>query len=176
MTEPRPRANLFVYKPGIDDDMRVVQWFMRMREDGDLDGLLMADSQSPSALLQMIAPPKFLFYDTDVDNHIKVALWGEQLMSGVFVGYWIRRDRRHSIASLDFLLRAYEFMLERVPAVMGVTKQAKLLKTHERLGYTILGQVPGLFGGEDAWIVCLTRDGFAKALPRFRRVASTLEG
>jgi len=88
--------------------------------------------------------------------------WFEPVMDGAFAGLWVRADRRRTHAALEAVEAFLATGLARWPVLIGVTKQEKLLPAHVRLGYTVLGAVPGLWGGEPAWVVTLTQEGFDK--------------
>jgi len=157
-----------LYIGSADDDILVAQWWLRMSQDGDLPALFTRDSQTIGALYRIIGRPKVLVYDRDAAG-IWFAMWAEPVLSGLFTGLWIRRGRRRSHEALALTLDTYAWYFTQVPVIFGITKQEKLLRPHRRLGYTILSRVAGLWDGDPAWIVELTRERFAETLRRHRR-------
>src|SRR5689334_10422908 len=141
----RETPKLKMYVPDRDEDLRLILWWRKMERDGDLEMLFVPDSRKPSDLLDMMKPPKVLLYALDADGDIWFAMWGDQLMSGVFLGAWLAKERRQSRSGLEALLLGWEYFLTHVPVVLGVTKQERLLKEHAKLGYTVLGKVPAFF-------------------------------
>lgn len=141
------------------EDYLLAQWWVEITLDGSRDQLFVP----PTTLGQMLA-----YFQNDVsliyerDDRLWFAMWFTPMFSGLSASLWCRRDRRGSRAFIAAAEWAYETALQAVPVLLGVTTQPKLLKVHERLGYTIVGSVPGLIDGKMAWIVALTRDGWQR--------------
>lgn len=159
------------YSATAAEDLLIARWWARMYADGDIERLFTRDGQTLASLLRIVGPPKLMFYAQDAEG-IWFAAWFEQLFNSLVAGLWIRRDRRTSIGGLDAWLGVLEVGLKVSPTILGITKQEELLPGHRKLGYTVLGQVPGMWDGEPAWIVMLTREAFAKTLARYRRTAA----
>lgn len=159
--------SLQFYRGTADEDLLIAQWYLRMVNDGDLPHVFSRDSWTLSALFRIVGPPKVLTYETDAEG-IWFAFWAESFMNAVMTGLWIRQGKRSRLGLYNFLDVA-AFHLARVPTIFGITKQEKLLELHENLGYTVVDEVAGLFDGETAWLVKLTRPALAKTLERWRR-------
>lgn len=54
----------------------------------------------------------------------------------------------------------YQFAFEFVDNILGTTWQEKLLTVHQKLGYVIVGAIPGLFGHAVVYYVHLTKERF----------------
>ncbi len=165
---------LLPYVASRDTDLLIAHWWAKMERDGDLPDLFIASSQSLGALYRIIGPGKTLLYGVDISG-IWAAFWFEPMMSGVFMGAWVAREHRHTRRALDAILQAWELALIHHTVVIGITRQYEILSEHERLGYTVLGLLPGIWDGKDAWAIALTRTAFVKTLARFRRVSARLE-
>lgn len=161
-------CGLTLYTGTADEDVLVGRWYMQMVADGDLDGLFTRDSRTLGAVFAQVRRPHTLVYARD-DDGLWFTVWGVQLLSGTFLGLWVRRDRRRSREALRAVLDALAWYLEALPLVLGVTKQANHLREHRRLGYDVVGKIEGWFDGEDAWIVKLTRERLHATLERYRR-------
>lgn len=160
---------LFQYTATAPEDILVARWWSRMFADGDVDRLFTRDARTLAGLLRIIAPPKVMFYAADANGDLWYAAWFEQLFSSLVAGMWIRRDRRSAPGALAAWLETLHAALEVSPTVLGITKHVNLLRSHRKIGYTVLGSVPGMWDGEDAWVVMLTREAFAKTWTRYRR-------
>lgn len=155
------------YRGTAAEDLGVAAWWVRMERDGDLPVLFCQSHQTLGALYGLIREPNGMIYEAD-SRGIWFAMWFEQVMGTVFAGAWCAREKRHTRAGLFAFVEAYYQALAVTPTVMGVTKQERLLAPHRRLGYTVLAEVPGLWDGERAWLVMLTREGFAPVLARYQ--------
>lgn len=161
-------SSLRLYTATADEDLLLASWYLRMANDGDLDKLFTSGSRTMAELFRLVGRPKTLIYAVDASG-IWFAMWAEAMLAGAFVGLWIRADRRRSRTALTTALDAYAWYFTSVRVIFGVTKQPKILDEHKGFGYDILDRVAGLWDGEDAWIVKLTREQFHKTLTRFRR-------
>jgi hypothetical protein len=165
---------LHKYEASAGEDILIARWWVRMYDDGDIDRLFTKDAQTLASLLRIIAPPKVMLYAAD-ESGIWFAMWFEQMFSSLVAGMWTRADRRRSRETLDAILAAYDLAFTASASVLGITKQPELLRGHRKLGYRILGAVPHMWDGDDAWIVVLTRGTFQEMTAKYRRGARAPE-
>ena len=163
-----------VYFPSRENDLEIVRWWVRMDRDGDLDKLMMEGSRSVSDLFRLIQPPKTMLWLLD-DEGVWFAMWFEQCFNGVFCGAWMRQDYRGRRAGTFAFLDAWTWALVAWPVLIGVTKQPDLVGIHRRVGYTVMGSIPGLFDGQEATVMYLTRAAFRETLRRLRRPTKPLD-
>jgi hypothetical protein len=163
-----------VYVPNRENDLEIVRWWVRLERDGDLDKLMMEGARSVSDLFRLVQPPKAMLWELD-DDGPWFAMWFEQCFTGAFCGAWMRRDRRGSRKGVHAFLDAWTWALVAWPVLIGVTKQPDLLGIHRRVGYTTLGAIPGIFDGQEATIMYLTRSAFRETLRRLRRPTAPLD-
>lgn len=155
---------MYRYESGQDMDLAVAGMWSRMKQDGDLDRLFTKDSQALSDLYRFLqGPSKGMLFEADATYGIWLAMWFEQVMGIAYCGLWIAKPCRATPRALAGMLRIYEHALRWFPAILGVTKQQILLRPHQRLGYQVLGEIPGIWDGERAWLVMLTRPWFLAA-------------
>lgn len=173
---PTTPQGLTLYSGRADEDVLVARWWGRMAEDGDLDNLFLAESRTLGALFSLVRPPRHFVYLAEEPGGIWFAMWGDQIMAGAFIGMWLRRDRRRTRRGLCAFLDGLEWLLSIVPVVLGVTKQPNIVAEHERLGYTVFGRLPEFFDGQEATVVALTRDAFAKTLEKYKRLREVARG
>ena len=147
------------YIPGREHDMLLTSWWARMDADGELETTLAESCRILSGFIASFQRPRVLFFDAD-ENGICMAIWFEPLMSGAFAGLWVAQHKRHSPSTLKNFRAIFDIALRHFSVIIGVTKKENLISQHERLGYELLGRIPSLFDGEDAWILTLTREGF----------------
>lgn len=160
---------MFKYEPNRDADLAVANLWTKMERDGDLPGLFCRSHQTLSGLLRIFHEPNGVLMEADEAHGVWFAMWFEQLMGTVFVGLWVAREMRQTRRALHAILDGYGNALAIYPALMGVTKQERLLAPHVRLGYSVVAKVPGLWDGEPAWLVMLTRPALAATLARYGR-------
>lgn len=162
---------MYSYAPGVEMDLMVANLWTRMRDAGDLPRVFTPGAEGLGTLYRMVSPPNGMLFESD-GTGVWLAMWMEQLLFTMFTGLWIAPDRRHSRETVRCLIRMYDTMLRVSPTIMGVTCQEELLKGHIRLGYHVLGHVPGMWDGETgAWVVLLSREGWAIARERLARLA-----
>ena len=150
-----------LYTHGTDPeaDLLMAQWWLRMRDDGDLAKVFLRSAHTLSGFWDCWRNVD-LMLEVD-DKGIYIAMWMEYYMGTGILGLYVRPDKRHSIGAIRNVLRLYKYIFDAgLKTVIGITKQETLLPMHERLGYTVLGMVPGIYGGEDGYIVTLTAEDF----------------
>lgn len=141
------QAELTEYAPGTAHDVLLLQWWARMLELGDTDSVLGPNGFTLYGFFKEFQPPTGLLFAADTDG-IYFAIWFVPFMGGAIMGLWVRPDWRqarwdaYGNAGLD---RAFE----AVPLIMFVSKNPQVMKmAPERFGFTLLGDVPHLYGGE----------------------------
>lgn len=158
---------MYRYEMSADMDLAVVGMWCRMQRDGDLDRIFLKDSQTVSEMFRLIqGANKGMLFEATAEDGIWLAMWFEQVMGVAYAGLWVAKPYRPTLRGLRAVITIYEQALRWFPAILGVTKQEALLEPHRRLGYEILGEIPGIWDGERAWLVMLTREGFARANAR----------
>lgn len=149
---------MILYDRSVEHDLLVSQWWAQLHTDGDIETLIFRDSRSLSRFLEMLQPPTQLLFETD-GTRIIFAAWFQPAFDGAFYSLWIAKEWRTVPKALDLVHQSYAIGFEQWPVLMGVTKQARLKKSHERLGYVWYEPpIPYLFDGEPAWLVVLTKE------------------
>ena len=149
-----------VYQPGPEDDLALLKAWDELVTSGELEKTFGRGAMALSSFLKMLAPPEHqTFYEVD-DEGIWLLFTLSPAFGAAFVTLWVAKRRRHSHHQLAVVELAYEAAFQGFSLLLGVTKQERLLAQHQRWGYTVVGQVPGLWDGEAAWIVTLTEAAY----------------
>jgi hypothetical protein len=138
-----------------------------MSDDGELDLVFQSSATILSRFLDIFRENE-LAYTAD-DKGITVAVWGSPMFSGCMTGVYIRPDKRGSPSAYRAIIEALRMLFTRVKVVVGVTQQKHLLSVHDRLGYNVVGCIPGLWDGKDAWVITLTSEDLENAISRKHR-------
>lgn len=151
---------LYLYERGEEADCLIAQWWAVMKRDGDLERLF-ANQTPISRLYELSRKPSELLIGVD-EGGIWFGCWLEPFFDGASFSAWCRKDRRGTKAELRVFLEAANLGFGAYPLLIGITKQPQLLKLHTRLGYRLRGQIPALWGGEEAFILVWDRLDFLK--------------
>ena len=151
------------YEPGVEMDLAAAGAWSRIKQEGDLDRIFPQGSQALSDFFRLLSGPnKGMFFEAD-GTGIWLAVWYEQVLGTLYIGVWVARGRR-SRRALRTILTIFENALRAFPAMLAVTKQRAIVHILGRLGGEVLGEVPGMWGeGQAAWLLMMTREGFAAA-------------
>ena len=153
---------MIIYAPNTDPnaDLLMARWWLRMRDDGDLEKTFLASAHTLGGFMALWADVK-LMLELD-DEGITVAMWVQHFMHAGHLGLWVRSDKRHHLGTVRAVMRMYRYVFSTgLSAIIGVTKQEHLLEEHERLGYKVLGRIPKLWDTEnDGWVVVLAASDF----------------
>lgn len=145
-------------------EMFVLKWWTDLNANpAELENLFAKPLRNLTTILNWAASTVKVMFETDWDG-IWAAAWVEPYMSGAFFGAWIRPDKRHTKAALQFINQAYDTALGYFPVLIGLTKQKNLHELHLRLGYEYVGEVPYLFDGQTAYEYRMTKESRAFAL------------
>ena len=160
-----------LYVPSYEHDLLLFKWWMELQNSGDFETLF-ANSQRPlSKFIELFQPPRMLTFTCDESGNINHVIWFtpfSDAADAAFVGFWLHKDlrgTRHSVQVTNFV---YSVAFQMFKTLIGVTKHEHLLRIHRKLGYNIVGQIPHLMEGDDAWIVYLTKENFENST--FRKV------
>lgn len=151
--------NIKIYEPSLNEDLKLLQWWLKMNRDGDLERTFTEECRPLGAFYASMRSPTILVLGT-VGEKVELGAWMVPAMKGAFFGLWVARERRHSKSMFQQVVSVYSKALTLFPVLIGITKQEALLDAHRKLGYTVGDRMPGLFDGEDAWIVTLTKENF----------------
>ena len=150
---------MIIYNRSIEHDLLLAHWWGLLHASGELHTTFTKSIDSLSSFYTLFRPPASLVFYTDADG-IWLAAWFEPVLSGAFMGLWLRADKRRSRSAYRSILTLYREALTVWPVLIGVTRHERLLDQHRRLGYTLLGKIPLLFDDEGAYILTLTKQTF----------------
>lgn len=161
------------YEPGNSaHDHVLLQWHREVMASDEASKTFVQGMESPSVFLSYFQPPRQFVAEVDEFSTVQYSAWLDPCMSGTYLSFWARPERRKSKAMVQFYLEVIEavFQHEAIHVILGTiqdrpsdTETTDFLKLHESFGYEYVGAIPYLFDGKDAHIVALTRDGFAEA-------------
>lgn len=156
---------MFVYEPSVSTDLILTHWYAELRNSGDMDRIFGKDLPLTEFFSIVMPPVTDLCFDLDERNQMWAACWFQRMMSGAFVGVWLRSDKRKSPSSLKFMIRAHEMAFVNVNILFATTRQPKLIEEHEKFGYSLVGKIPRLWGEEPGWLFSLSKEDFEAAWP-----------
>lgn len=136
-------------------DLLIAQWYQFLVDSEDMDTMF-ANRHTLGSLLVAMRPPTVCLFEHD-DKGVWAVFWYEPIFNGAFFSVWMRKDKRATVNAVTAMRKAIKAGLEAWPTLIGVTKQKRLLPIHLKLGYNLVGMIPKLFGGHDAYILTLTR-------------------
>ena len=153
---------MIYYERTFEHDALMLGWYHELIQSGDMD-LTFMPSTRPLSRWFALFRDCHLYFQVD-EKGIWWACWYEPAYGGAMYAMWCRTDRRKSRQHVANTMQALEAGVQRWGTLFGLTKQDDLLELHRRLGYTIVGDVPGLWEGGSAWLVVLTPATFAEGV------------
>ena len=160
-----------VYTPGQGCDLGLLVWYMQLWQCEDMDKLLDHSLWSLSAFMRHFTDPNAILFYIEDEGGWYAAAWVFPMASGGSWGLWIRKDKRFTgnRDMMNFIMETLAHGLDKYPVLVNATKQAEIVEKTERLGYTNMGKIPGLFDGQDCYLLYMTREQFAPKLEAWRR-------
>jgi hypothetical protein len=139
-------------------DILMMHWFALLGNTHELEKLFLPEYWSLSKFFAHIVTLDIVF-KADEDG---IWFWASYapILAGAQFDMWIRPDRRYSKACVEAMGEALERGFMHWPVLIGMTTQENLLDAHKRMGYNIVGKIPGLWEGKDTWIMHITKETF----------------
>lgn len=159
---------MILYKGSWNEDVLIAKIWWTLVEDKELSQVVEPSAQTLLGFLLSCRNPNCVLYEAD-NLGIWGVLWARPSFSGASIGFWLRKDYRKSRSAYKFFCSAIDLCFTQWPVLLGVTCQPRLLRLHKRLGYTLLGCIPGLWNGLDTWLLYLTRENFNECTRKRRR-------
>ncbi|MCH7759809.1 hypothetical protein IIA15_00185 [candidate division TA06 bacterium] len=150
-----------IYQGSSNQDLFIAQWWAKIQTNGELKMTFSSNCYALSGFFSLFQKPNVLTFDVD-QKGLWFAAWFEPVMSSAFMGLWVDKRKRGTISSWKNFERVVSEGLSNFSSIMGVTKQEKLVAQHKKIGYTELGVIPGIFDGEDGFILLLTKEAWER--------------
>jgi len=150
-----------LYRGTVDEDILIAEWWDSLGDE--LPKLVTESAYSLSSFYSLFKSPNMMSY-TVRDRKMESVHWAEPVSTSphaIFFSSWsskaLRGTKRHAI----LMATIYEILFSMdQKTILGITKQQELLELHSKLGYEIMGPVPHLFDGDEAWVMYLTKESF----------------
>jgi len=161
---------LYRYAGSAAEDLLVAQLWAQMQRDGTLLAAFNDEDFTLGDLIDLFSAPNTMFYKVDKSG-IWFVVWLSPVMGGAFLSTYLRPDYRGEIAGHDARETYHSAAREIMEQAFGsyrvllvVTQQEWLLPNIKRLGYTVLGKIPFLFYGNDAWVGYMTPESLRERM------------
>jgi hypothetical protein len=147
----------------------LLHWYAQLVVAGDLEKMVGPSSRSLSGFMRHFTDPSSLLFVGTDDKGWWIVSWLTPLMSGGSWGLWLRPDTRGvgRRQALAVIMESINLGLTLWPVLVNTTTQPTVVAKTQRLGYAYLGCVPYLFGGEDCYVLYITRPMFAPLYERW---------
>lgn len=142
----------------VDHGMLLARWWAELHENKELLKTFSSEAL-PLPGFYKTFENAILSFEAD-EKGIWFACWCVPSLSGAFFSLWIAKRKRKSKAAYRLTMKCYKEALAIWPVLMGITKQQALLEEHKKLGYEIVGRIPYVWDGDEAWLVVLTQEKF----------------
>lgn len=158
------------YEPGNrTHDHILLQWHAEVMASEEAGKTFLSAMAAPSVFLAYFQEPRQFVAEIDEFYNVQYAAWLDPCMSGTYLSFWARPERRKDRAMVRFYLEVIEvvFAHDAIQVILGTIQERatpeetlEFLGLHERFGYEYVGAIPYLFDGKQAHITALTRDGW----------------
>lgn len=166
-----------LYQPTVEQDLLLLRWWMHLNETGDLAELFLPASHSLSRFYSLFQPPTATIYTLSTENQIDIILWFTPFDThspSAFCALWVKKNLRKSRKFVEACCVIYQAAFQLWPQIFGVTR-TKHIDKHKKIGYDIIGTIPGFYPDEVGVNVSVTEKSFAKgqAMELFKRIRGT---
>ena len=161
------KLGVMLYIPSFEHDVALAGWYKYLLDNDELNLIFTQDHKPLSKFFRAFEPPTVLAFATDEAGEIWGTMWFTPFDGyggkSASVSAWTRKDYRGSAKAREAGGLCYAIAFEAWDVLTSVTRQEGLLRNLRQVGYNILGSIPGLMEGKDAWILYLTKENFEKS-------------
>ena len=166
-----PDADLvLVYEPGDDADVPLLRWYLALVERQELLNIFGNPAYPLHLFFQAFTDrATTLFCAVDEQGEWWATFWVRPFMAGASWGLWIRPDCRGAPDAVEFVRQCHAIAFQAFPFLVLSTHQSAVVAKAQRLGYTMMSTIPGMYGpGLDGWLMYMTRTAFQSAAGQAR--------
>lgn len=172
------RLGLQLYTPSAGLDFLFTHLWMDLTETGDLEKIIIPDSRNLAAFLNVFQSPTITTFAVNAQKRIEFLFWARPASAAeneqtMICGTWSAKTLRGKPRQALLTGTIYEFLFANYGYCFGVTWQQDLLKIHAKLGYSVAGFCPSIYGLDNVYLVLLQKDDFYNS--RFYAVYSKTE-
>lgn len=159
-----------VYVPGDGEaEILLAGAYKRLLDSDDIRLLFVEPLPTLRQFLNLFMPPVALLFDFDAEG-IWFLAWIEPSFKGAFFALWIDARMRKSKAGYENMLKAYSAGLSQRQPLLGITGRRELVAEHVKFGYTLLCEIPELYGpGRSGFVVQVDAERINERVRRYRR-------
>jgi hypothetical protein len=163
LEEKAQELGIHLYIPTFDRDALLANWYKHLIDTDEFYMLFTENHKPLSKFIALFQPPTVLAYTAD-DNGIWATMWFDSYDGyggkSATVSAWTREDYRGTFKARETGGFCYALAFHIWDVLVSITKHEKLLRNLREIGYNIVGSIPGLINGEDAWILYMTKETF----------------
>ena len=163
MEEKAKELGLVIYQPSFEMDNVLFRWWHKLNTTGDFDLAFTKQERPLSTFMESFKPPTMLIFALDDKAEVWCACWFKPFSTTALGGAWVREDMRKTSKSIEVAHFCHQIGFKIWPTIINVTRHEYLLKLHRNWGYNIVGQIPGIIDGEDAWMLYLTEENYKQS-------------
>jgi len=164
LIEGAKELDITLYVPNFTSDAMLASWYKHLIDNNEFETLFTEAHRPLSKFYKVFEPPTVLAYATDGSGEIWATMWftpydgyGGKSAS---VSAWTREDHRGTPKARKAGGLCYAMAFHVWDVLVSLTRHEGLLHNLRQVGYNIVGTIPGLIAGEDAWILYMTKETF----------------
>ena len=156
-----------LYIPDYNNDVLLANWYKHLIDSDEFYTLFTDNHKSLSKFYELFRPPTVLVYTLSDAGDIQATMWVTPYDGyggkSAAVSAWTHKDIRGTAKARETGGFCYQMAFEVWDVLVSITKQEGLLRNLREVGYNIVGSIPNLVNGEDAWILYITKENFEKS-------------
>lgn len=165
---------LYQYRP--DQDIALLRLWMRLNETLEINQVFLPSSRRLPEFLARFQSPAVRAFTRNVKGEIDFIVWFTPFNTAVpstIAGLWSDASIRGSRKLIEVISTIYTAAFTIWTNVFGITRNT-LIARHQKMGYNVVGIVPGFFEDEVGVHVHLTKTAFESSL--VYRMSQRLKG
>lgn len=150
--------NIIAYSGTPDDDLRIMQWYLRMLQDGEFNEF-MADNVNTLGQFYAVInrPESTLLYECDNNGILQTALF-EPFFKSVCASIWTIKSLRGTSRQIAFMHAILAAAYNVWPSIVALVRHDWIATMHAKAGFKIAGELPYLSGSDPTTILYATKE------------------
>ena len=160
--ERAAELGITLYVPSFEHDAALARWYKNLIDSGEFEKLFTENYRPLTKFMQLFQLPTTLVFAVDEIGEIWATMWFFPFdhSKSAIASAWVREDHRGTEEAKEARNFCYKVAFNIWDTLISITRQEGLLGYLRRLGYNIVGSIPNLLEGKDAWFLYLTKENY----------------
>lgn len=156
------KYDMQLYQQAEAQDLLLLKLWFRLHETGDINRIFLPSSRRLAEFMARFQTPAVCAFTCGSNRQIDFIVWFtpfQMAESAAIASLWSDPTVRGTRKLIEVITTVYQASFNIWQHILGVTR-ISLIAQHQKMGYNIVGTIPGFYEGEAGINVHLTKEAF----------------